>query len=102
MEEVVKEIAPYFITLLSVLAAYVKIQTERAKTAKSRDEGHESNVVRLEKIEWTLSKHDEEIRCVKSSQDDLKLTLDNMNATLIAIKTTMDLFVDDKLRKGVK
>lgn len=102
MVEVAKEIAPYFITLLSVLAAYVKIQTERAKTAKSRDENHESNVVRLEKIEWTLSKHDESIREVKSSQDDLKATLDTMNTTLIQIKTIMDFMVDDRLKKGAK
>lgn len=102
MIEIAKEIAPYIIALLSALVAYVKIQTERAKTAKSRDEGHESNVVRLEKIEWTLQKHDEEIREAKASQDDLKMTLDAMNATLISIKTTVDLFVTNKLRKEEK
>lgn len=95
MEDIAKEIAPYIITLLSVLAAYVKIQTQRAKTAKGRDESHESNVVRIEKIEWVLSKHDEEIREVKSSQDDLKHTLDAMNNNITSIATKLDILMEE-------
>lgn len=100
MEEIIMQLIPGFLGVLTGIAAWLKghaevnqVKKEREDTKKERDES-------IQKLSWEISRMKEEQTHQNSLNDDFRQQLSMLNTSITEIKTLVELLVDNKIKNG--
>lgn len=75
MEDVVKQIAPYVISVLTALTAYLKIHSERSETKSQRDQQNELLEYRVQQCETRLNNTDKILQDIRDILTQIKVSI---------------------------
>lgn len=75
MEEMAKQIAPYVISVLTALAAYLKVHSERNATKNQRDQQNELVEYRLNQCETRLNNTDKILQDIRDILTQIQVSI---------------------------
>lgn len=100
MEEIIMQLIPGFLGVLTGIAAWLKghaevnqVKKEREDTKKERDES-------IQKLSWEISRMKEEQNHQNSLNDEFRQQFTLLNKSITEIKTLVELLVDNKIKTG--
>jgi len=75
MEEIAKQIAPYLISVLTALAAYLKVHSERTTTKNERDRQNELLEYRIVQCETRLNNTDKILADIRDILTQIQISI---------------------------
>jgi len=75
MEEVMKTILPYLISVLTALAAYLKVHSERSSTKTERDKQNELLEYRVQQCETRLNNTDKILQDIRDILTQIQISI---------------------------
>lgn len=100
MEEVIIQLIPGFLGVLTGIAAWLKGHAEVNQVKKDREDTKKERDESIQKLSWEISRMKEEQVHQSSLNDEFRQQFVLLNKSITEIKTLVELLVDNKIKTG--
>lgn len=100
MEEVIIQLIPGFLGVLTGIAAWLKGHAEVNQVKKDREDTKKERDESIQKLSWEISRMKEEQVHQSSLNDEFRQQFVMLNKSITEIKTLVELLVDNKIKTG--
>lgn len=100
MEEVIIQLIPGFLGVLTGIAAWLKGHAEVNQVKKDREDTKKERDESIQRLSWEISRMKEEQVHQSSLNDEFRQQFVLLNKSITEIKTLVELLVDNKIKTG--
>ena len=100
MEEVIIQLIPGFLGVLTGIAAWLKGHAEVNQVKKDREDTKKERDESIQKLSWEISRMKEEQVHQSSLNDEFRQQFVLLNKSITEIKTLVELLVDNRIKTG--
>ena len=100
MEDVIIQLIPGFLGVLTGIAAWLKGHAEVNQVKKDREDTKKERDESIQKLSWEISRMKEEQVHQSSLNDEFRQQFVLLNKSITEIKTLVELLVDNKIKTG--
>ena len=100
MEEVIIQLIPGFLGVLTGIAAWLKGHAEVNQVKKDREDTKKERDESIQRLSWEISRMKEEQVHQSSLNDEFRQQFVLLNKSITEIKTLVELLVDNRIKTG--
>lgn len=100
MEDILVQLIPGFLGVLTGIAAWLKGHAEVNQVKKDREDTKKERDESIQKLSWEISRMEEEQTHQNILNDEFRQQFALLNKSITEIKTLVELLVDNKIKTG--